>query len=209
MTSLSPFLSFIETQVPNQPSSLHVRPLPNSIIMSWTPPLNPNILVRGYIIGYGVGSPYAETVRVDSKQRYYSIENLGEKHDLSRVHTVRFLKVRFQVFLSLWSVTSWLCIDKIPERLIQTRPSEIVLIVACVQTHRSFITVSVTRLGLELMVKLWTLLTVFTLILKAEARDYGKGCYISDTCLWCSANHNALSQLANQSRLCLSEGGAL
>ncbi|KAI1904879.1 hypothetical protein AGOR_G00010210 [Albula goreensis] len=65
-----------ESQVPNQPSSLHVRPLPNSIIMSWTPPLNPNILVRGYIIGYGVGSPYAETVRVDSKQRYYSIENL-------------------------------------------------------------------------------------------------------------------------------------
>ncbi|XP_063067047.1 netrin receptor DCC [Engraulis encrasicolus] len=65
-----------ETQVPNQPSSLHVRPLPNSIIMSWTPPLNPNILVRGYIIGYGVGSPYADTVRVDSKQRYYSIENL-------------------------------------------------------------------------------------------------------------------------------------
>ncbi|XP_031433341.2 netrin receptor DCC [Clupea harengus] len=65
-----------ETQVPNQPSSLHVRPLPNSIIMSWTPPLNPNILVRGYIIGYGVGSPYAETVRVDSKQRYFSIENL-------------------------------------------------------------------------------------------------------------------------------------
>jgi deleted in colorectal carcinoma protein len=46
--------------------------------MSWTPPLNPNILVRGYIIGYGVGSPYAETVRVDSKQRYYAIENLGE-----------------------------------------------------------------------------------------------------------------------------------
>ncbi len=37
--------------------------------------------------------------------------------------------------------------------------------------------------------------------------DYGKGRYISDECLWCSANHNALSQLANQSRLCLSEGG--
>uniref|UniRef100_H3D9L6 DCC netrin 1 receptor n=1 Tax=Tetraodon nigroviridis TaxID=99883 RepID=H3D9L6_TETNG len=66
-----------ESQVPDQPSSLHVRPLPHSIIMSWTPPLSPNILVRGYIIGYGVGSPYAETVRVDSKQRYYSIENLG------------------------------------------------------------------------------------------------------------------------------------
>lgn len=67
-----------ESQVPDQPSSLHVRPLPHSIIMSWTPPLSPSILVRGYIIGYGVGSPYADTVRVDSKQRYYSIENLGE-----------------------------------------------------------------------------------------------------------------------------------
>ncbi len=30
------------------------------------------------------------------------------------------------------------------------------------------------------MVKLRTLLTVFTLILKAEARDYGKGRYIYD-----------------------------
>lgn len=77
-----------ESQVPDQPSSLHVRPLPNSIIMSWTPPLSPNILVRGYIIGYGVGSPYAETVRVDSKQRYYSIENLGMNAGggLPRVH---------------------------------------------------------------------------------------------------------------------------
>ncbi len=55
---------------------------------------------------------------------------------------------------------------------------------ACVQTHTSFITVSVTRLcsasKLELMVKLRSLLTVFTLVLKAEARNYGKGSYISD-----------------------------
>ncbi len=64
-------------------------------------------------------------------------------------------------------------------------------------------------LGLELMVKLRTLLTVFIFTLKAEAHDYGKGRYISDACLWCSANHNELCQLANQSRLCLSEGGAL
>ncbi|XP_056146870.1 LOW QUALITY PROTEIN: netrin receptor DCC, partial [Lampris incognitus] len=76
VTAETPENDLDESQVPNQPSSLHVRPLPNSIIMSWTPPLNPNILLRGYIIGYGVGSPYAETVRVDSKQRYYSIENL-------------------------------------------------------------------------------------------------------------------------------------
>ncbi|NXN48911.1 DCC protein, partial [Rynchops niger] len=66
----------VVAQAEVRPSSLHVRPLTTSIVMSWTPPLNPNIVVRGYIIGYGVGSPYAETVRVDSKQRYYSIENL-------------------------------------------------------------------------------------------------------------------------------------
>ncbi len=52
------------------------------------------------------------------------------------------------------------------------------------QTHTSLITVSVTRLsspfGVELMVKQRTLLTVFTLVLKAEARDYGKGSYICD-----------------------------
>ncbi len=84
---------------------------------------------------------------------------------------------------------------------------------ACLQTHTSIITVSVTRLcsslGLELMVKLRTLLTVFTFILKAKAHDYGKGRYISDSCLRCSANHNALCQLANQSRLHLLEGGTL
>ncbi len=54
----------------------------------------------------------------------------------------------------------------------------------CVQTHTNFITVSVTQLysvlGLELMVKLRTLLTFFTLVLKAEAHNYGKGSYISD-----------------------------
>ncbi len=86
---------------------------------------------------------------------------------------------------------------------------------ACVlQTHTSFIIVSVTRLcstlGLELMVKkLRTLLNVFTFNLKAKASDYGKGRYISDSCLYCLANHNALCQLANQSRLCLSGGGTL
>ncbi len=45
--------------------------------------------------------------------------------------------------------------------------------------------------------------------LKAEAHDYAKGRYISDACLWCSANQNALGLLANQSRLHLLEGGAL
>ncbi len=59
------------------------------------------------------------------------------------------------------------------------------------------------------MVNLMTLLTVFTIALEAEARDYG---FISDTrCLTerCSVNHNALGQLANQSTLSFLEGRAL
>ncbi|XP_069737078.1 netrin receptor DCC [Phaenicophaeus curvirostris] len=76
VTAETPENDLDESQVPDQPSSLHVRPLATSIVMTWTPPLKPNVLVRGYIIGYGVGSPYAETVRVDAKQRFFSIDNL-------------------------------------------------------------------------------------------------------------------------------------
>ncbi|XP_063045377.1 neogenin 1a isoform X3 [Engraulis encrasicolus] len=65
-----------ESRVPDIPSSLHVRPLVNSIVVSWTPPENQDIVVRGYIIGYGIGSPHAQFIKVDYKQRYYSIENL-------------------------------------------------------------------------------------------------------------------------------------
>ncbi|XP_062327048.1 neogenin 1a isoform X2 [Osmerus eperlanus] len=65
-----------ESRVPDIPSSLHVRPLVNSIVVSWTPPENQDIVVRGYTIGYGIGSPHAQTIKVDYKQRYYSIENL-------------------------------------------------------------------------------------------------------------------------------------
>ncbi|XP_037550385.1 neogenin 1a [Nematolebias whitei] len=65
-----------ESHVPDQPSSLHVRPLVNSIVVSWTPPENQDIVVRGYTISYGIGSPHAQTIKVDYKQRYYTIENL-------------------------------------------------------------------------------------------------------------------------------------
>ncbi|XP_059392498.1 neogenin isoform X4 [Carassius carassius] len=65
-----------ESQVPGVPSSLHVRPLVNRIVVSWTPPENQEILVRGYKIGYGIGSPHAHTVTLDYKQRFYSIDDL-------------------------------------------------------------------------------------------------------------------------------------
>lgn len=70
-------VSITESQVPGVPSSLHVRPLVNRIVVTWTPPENQDILVRGYKIGYGIGSPHAHTVTLDYKQRFYSIDNLG------------------------------------------------------------------------------------------------------------------------------------
>ncbi|XP_073762241.1 neogenin 1a isoform X44 [Danio rerio] len=66
-----------ESRVPDVPSSLHVRSLVNSIVVSWTPPENQDIVVRGYSISYGIGSPHAQTIKVDYKQRYYTIENLN------------------------------------------------------------------------------------------------------------------------------------
>ncbi len=82
-----------------------------------------------------------------------------------------------------------------------TVESAVLIPASVLQIYMSIITVSVTRLcspfRLELLVKLRTLLTVFIFTLKAEACDYGKGRYISDTCLWCSANHNELGQIAN------------
>uniref|UniRef100_A0A8C9U517 Neogenin 1 n=1 Tax=Scleropages formosus TaxID=113540 RepID=A0A8C9U517_SCLFO len=65
-----------ESRVPDVPTSLHVRPLVNSIVVSWTPPENQDIVVRGYVIGYGIGSPHAQMIKVDHKQRFYTIENL-------------------------------------------------------------------------------------------------------------------------------------
>ncbi len=66
----------------------------------------------------------------------------------------------------------------------------------CANIRASSITLSVTRLcsplGLELMVKLRTLFTVFTIILKAEAHDYGKGHKISDVACGVQSEQTAL-----------------
>jgi len=67
-----------ETVVPGEPSSLQARPQTTSIIVSWTPPLEQDILIRGYILGYGIGVPDVFRQILDAKQRYYSIKGLGQ-----------------------------------------------------------------------------------------------------------------------------------
>lgn len=98
-------VSISESQVPGVPSSLHVRPLVNRIVVSWTPPENQDILVRGYKIGYGIGSPHAHTVTLDYKQRFYSIDNLGGRPEcFNATNNQPYVHIRcvFRLFLNVF-----------------------------------------------------------------------------------------------------------
>ena len=48
----------------------------NSISVSWNPPSNQNVMVRGYTIGWGKGIPDVYSKLVDGKQRAFVIEKL-------------------------------------------------------------------------------------------------------------------------------------
>ncbi|XP_076322719.1 neogenin-like isoform X3 [Tachypleus tridentatus] len=65
-----------ESIVPDRPKSLRARPSATSIFVSWTPPRNQNVMIRGYTIGWGVGFPDVYTKVLNGKQRHYTIENL-------------------------------------------------------------------------------------------------------------------------------------
>lgn len=49
----------------------------DSINVMWSPPKDTNILVRYYSISWGKGAPGGNAERVDGKQRYFVIKNLG------------------------------------------------------------------------------------------------------------------------------------
>ena len=70
---------FLESTVPSEPMSLHVRALTNSIIVSWTPPstADHNVMIRGYILGYGIGIPDVYRQILDANVRYHTIRGLG------------------------------------------------------------------------------------------------------------------------------------
>ncbi|PNF15008.1 hypothetical protein B7P43_G18453, partial [Cryptotermes secundus] len=65
-----------ESQVPDMPSGLKARPMTDTITVSWNPPRNQNIMVRGYTIGWGKGIPDVYTQLLDGKQRFYVIEGV-------------------------------------------------------------------------------------------------------------------------------------
>lgn len=58
------------------PSALRARPSANSIFVSWGPPKDQTIIVRGYTIGWGIGFPDVYTENLDETHRYFEIKNL-------------------------------------------------------------------------------------------------------------------------------------
>lgn len=65
-----------ESTVPNEPSPLRVTPSVDNIHVSWRPPVENNIVIRKYILGWGKGIPDFYTEELDEKVRQYTIPNL-------------------------------------------------------------------------------------------------------------------------------------
>ena len=67
-----------ETVVPGKPTSLRLRPLSTSVVVSWNPPVEQDIMIRGYVLGYGVGIPDVYRQIIPSGQHYYAVKSLRE-----------------------------------------------------------------------------------------------------------------------------------
>ncbi|VDP07487.1 unnamed protein product [Soboliphyme baturini] len=70
-----------ETQVPGAPTSLRVQAKATEILLSWTPPLDEGILIRGFLIGWGINVPDIQVKRVSGSERFYTITNLKPNKD--------------------------------------------------------------------------------------------------------------------------------
>ena len=71
------FVTSSETQAPGIPTYVRTRTFTDSVIVSWRPP-EENIIVRGYICGYGEGVPDVNWKYVDASNRNVTIFNLSK-----------------------------------------------------------------------------------------------------------------------------------
>ncbi len=67
--------------MPGPPTSLRVQARSRSILISWTPPLDDGVMIRGYLIGWGINVPEVHQKKVDGNQRYFTIEALKPSRD--------------------------------------------------------------------------------------------------------------------------------
>ena len=67
---------FAEDRPPGKPLVVKVRTFSDSVLVSWLPP-EEDIVVRGYMIGYGEGVPDVNWQYVDNRSRNLTINNLS------------------------------------------------------------------------------------------------------------------------------------
>ncbi len=72
---------FLEEQVPGPPTSLRVQSKSDRIMISWTPPLDDGIMIRGYLVGWGINVPDVKQTKVDGNRRYHTITGLSPNRD--------------------------------------------------------------------------------------------------------------------------------
>ncbi|XP_060521840.1 neogenin isoform X2 [Cylas formicarius] len=65
-----------ESRVPDAPSNLRFRATFDKLYVMWSPPVNQNIRVRNYILGWGKGIPDIYFQELDEKNRTFIIEGL-------------------------------------------------------------------------------------------------------------------------------------
>ncbi|KAG5888723.1 hypothetical protein JTB14_023799 [Gonioctena quinquepunctata] len=65
-----------ESRVPDKPSVIRVRPTFDRLYVMWSPPLNQNIRVRHYMLGWGKGIPDTYTHTLEERNRTFIIERL-------------------------------------------------------------------------------------------------------------------------------------
>lgn len=97
------FLASAESRVPSTPSSLQLHPQANSVVVSWTPPSDQSVLIRGYILGYGIGIPDVYRQILDAKQRYHTIKGLSKFVTCATSSIGMYLVVNWKMFCYLLS----------------------------------------------------------------------------------------------------------
>ncbi|XP_030388310.1 neogenin isoform X2 [Scaptodrosophila lebanonensis] len=65
-----------ETQVPGKPIWIAIQPGANNIGLHWGPPLQPEIKIRNYVLGWGRGIPDENTIELKETERYHVLKNL-------------------------------------------------------------------------------------------------------------------------------------
>ncbi|KAM3720689.1 Netrin receptor [Dirofilaria immitis] len=70
-----------EGQVAGPPLSLKVQPFVDSIQLSWLPPRDDSVMIRGYLIGWGINIPDVDQVKVPASLRLYTINGLRPGRD--------------------------------------------------------------------------------------------------------------------------------